>query len=697
MSMQYIGNTNKNNVLGRSIVQKFILYIVLFSSTVTLVLIVIQLHGDYRYGLDSIEKSVTQIEVSYLDGIIKSLWLSDTELLQIQLEGILKLPDMQYVDVVYENEIVAKAGEIQAAHVVKNEFLLSYTYGNKTIPLGRLHIVYTLENLYDRLTQKAIVIIVSQSIKTFMVSGFIFFIFYMLVARHLHALASYANALDLHTLEKPFVLMRKQQNRIKDEFDILAEAINEMRMTLQASYHQLQGEITERRQVEESLRKSESRYRVLFEEAPISLWEEDFSAVRKCIDQLRSSDVTDFRSYFTIHPESVDTCAQLIKIIDVNRETLKILGAGSKDLLYRNLDTVFGQKSYEAFREELICLAEGKYNFELQTVNKTLQGNEIQVVLGLTVVPGYEDTWSKVFVSLSDVTKRMQAEAELSLYRNQLEELVQERTEELQDKTEKVEKSSKALTYLLEDVNNSRDKLQKVNSEYDTANKELKEFAYVVSHDLKAPLRAISQLTHWLSEDYSAGFDAEGKEQMHLILQRVKRMDGLIDGILRYSRIGRIKEKEKRLDLNLLVEEVIDSIAPRDTIQILFENKLPVVFKDSTRMEQVFQNLLGNAMKYMDKDEGIVKVGCVDEGAFWKFSVSDNGPGIDKKYHEKIFQIFQTLRPRDEHESTGIGLTLVKKIIDLYGGSVWVESESGKGTTFFFTLPKKKGEKDEKL
>lgn len=109
-------------------------------------------------------------------------------------------------------------------------------------------------------------------------------------------------------------------------------------------------------------------------------------------------------------------------------------------------------------------------------------------------------------------------------------------------------------------------------------------------------------------------------------------------------------------------------------------------------MEQVFQNLIGNAIKFMDKGEGMIKVGCADEGAYWKFSVSDNGPGIDKRYHDKIFQIFQTLTPRDEHESTGIGLTLVKKIIGLYGGSVWVESEEGTGSTFFFTLPKK-GEK----
>ena len=106
-------------------------------------------------------------------------------------------------------------------------------------------------------------------------------------------------------------------------------------------------------------------------------------------------------------------------------------------------------------------------------------------------------------------------------------------------------------------------------------------------------------------------------------------------------------------------------------------------------MGQVFQNLIGNAIKFMDKDEGVINVSCVDEGELWKFTVSDNGPGIDKRYHDKIFQIFQTLMARDEHESTGIGLTLVKKIITLYGGSIRVESEVGKGSAFIFTLPKR--------
>jgi len=295
-----------------------------------------------------------------------------------------------------------------------------------------------------------------------------------------------------------------------------------------------------------------------------------------------------------------------------------------------------------------------------------------------------------------DITERKRVEEKLKKYQDHLEELVKGRTDELKEKTDKIEESRKALTYLVEDVNKAGEKLRKVNMEYAAANKELKEFAYIVSHDLKAPLRAISQLTHWISEDYSEVFDDDGKMQMDLILKRVKRMDGLIEGILRYSRIGRIREKEERLDLNLIVKDIIDALSPPDNVKIIIENELPDVLRDSTRMEQVFQNLIGNAIKFMDKDEGIIKVGCADEGAFWKFSVSDNGPGIDKRYHDKIFQIFQTLSPRDEHESTGIGLTLVKKIIGLYGGSVSVESEAGRGTIFFFTLPKK-GEKHEKL
>ena len=223
--------------------------------------------------------------------------------------------------------------------------------------------------------------------------------------------------------------------------------------------------------------------------------------------------------------------------------------------------------------------------------------------------------------------------------------------------------------------------------ELESANEELKSFAYVVSHDLKAPLRAIGSLADWLSTDYADKIDDEGKEHMRLLVSRVHRMSGLIDGILQYSRVGRVTEAIVAVDLNRLVGEVIDLLAPPANITVSVENPLPTIMAEPARIQQVFQNLLSNAIKYMDKPEGKIRIACGAEGKHWKFSVSDNGPGIEPRHFEKIFQLFQTLAPRDRVESTGVGLTLVKKIVEMYGGRIWIESKVGVGSTFFFTLP----------
>ncbi len=227
--------------------------------------------------------------------------------------------------------------------------------------------------------------------------------------------------------------------------------------------------------------------------------------------------------------------------------------------------------------------------------------------------------------------------------------------------------------------------------ELEKVNRELKDFAYIVSHDLKAPLRGIKTLAEWLTTDYSDKLDENGKEQMNLLVGRVNRMQNLIDGVLRYSRIGRVKEDIVQINLNELVSEVVDMVAPPANISITIENELPTVECERTCITQVFQNLISNAVKYMDKPQGWVKIGCVEEDGRWKFSVSDNGPGIEEKYFEKIFQIFQTIARRDDKESTGIGLSIVKKIIEAHGGKVWVESRVGEGSTFYFMVPKNVG------
>jgi light-regulated signal transduction histidine kinase (bacteriophytochrome) len=263
-----------------------------------------------------------------------------------------------------------------------------------------------------------------------------------------------------------------------------------------------------------------------------------------------------------------------------------------------------------------------------------------------------------------------------------LRELVKEKTAELTRTNEQLQKE-------IAEHKISEKRKAELLKELESTNRELKDFAYIVSHDLKAPLRAISTLANWISTDYDEKLDEEGKEQLGLLIRRVHRMNALINGILDYSRVGRIKEEKKEVNVNELVAEVIDMVAPPENIKITIENELPLILFEKTRLVEIFQNLLSNAVKYMNKPQGSIKIGCVEDNGYWKFSVSDNGPGIEEKFFNKIFQIFQTLSPLDEHESTGIGLTLVKKIITMYGGNIWVESEVGRCCTFFFTLPKR--------
>jgi signal transduction histidine kinase len=219
-------------------------------------------------------------------------------------------------------------------------------------------------------------------------------------------------------------------------------------------------------------------------------------------------------------------------------------------------------------------------------------------------------------------------------------------------------------------------------------NADLNDFAYIVSHDLRAPLRAIGSLAHWVYEDNAAALNEEGRENLETLSGRVRRMDALINGILEYSRIGRLEPGREVLDSHKVCREVIESLAPPENIAVRIVGTLPQIEYDRTHLEQVLQNLLGNAIKHFGKPTGEITVSATESIGAWEFCVRDTGVGIEEKHFERIFKIFQTLKPRDQVEASGIGLTIVKAIVEKHGGKVRVESTPGQGAAFYFTAPK---------
>jgi signal transduction histidine kinase len=266
-----------------------------------------------------------------------------------------------------------------------------------------------------------------------------------------------------------------------------------------------------------------------------------------------------------------------------------------------------------------------------------------------------------------EISMRKQSQDLLQEARNDLEKRVEQRTAELAQANRDLDSAVKELS---------------------RSNKELREFAYIAAHDLKAPLRGIATLANWLSTDYADNFDERGREQIQLLSDKVRQMYALIDGILKYSGAGGQTEQGwQEVNLNTVLSEIISEVDPSKNVEITIDSELPTLMCEKTHMIQIFQNLVSNAVKYIDKPQGRISIGCTQEEGFWKFFVTDNGPGIEEKHYERIFKMFQRCSPNNASESTGIGLAVVKKIVEKNQGKVWIESELGKGSTFFFTLP----------
>ncbi|TYP96710.1 phospho-acceptor domain-containing protein [Tenacibaculum adriaticum] len=318
-------------------------------------------------------------------------------------------------------------------------------------------------------------------------------------------------------------------------------------------------------------------------------------------------------------------------------------------------------RSYENYEDQqkMIQRAMIISSEELFEANQKLQGEAIRQ--------------SKVIEKLKDVINT------LGLYQLPKDQ----KREEIELDVEKLAKFIDNQAKQIVEANNQKERLLE---NLEKQNQELNEYAHIVSHDLKSPLRIIDTVTNWLIEDYKDVMNNECQGNLQLILNNVEKMDSLICDILDYSTIDKAETNIYDVDLQHLVTEIINIIHIPAHINVKIIETLPIVKGDKFRLQQLFQNLLINAVNYIDKPKGKVEVGVEERNGFWQFYIRDNGKGIPEMYYEKIFKVFQKLE--NNEKSTGIGLAIVKKIIDYYGGSISLDSQINKGTTFYFTLPK---------
>lgn len=436
------------------------------------------------------------------------------------------------------------------------------------------------------------------------------------------------------------------EKRIKDRTDELNRTIDSLNI-----------EVAERKRVEDALRESEAKLRGLYELSPLGIA------------------LTDMNGRF----------------VEFNESFQRICGYSEKELKALDYWTLT-PKRYEAEEARQLdsLYSFGQYGpYEKEYVHR--DGSLIPLRLNGVLVTdrnGGQFIWSIV----EDITKQRQSEEALRKARDELEMRVKERTAELvrtnRELSGEVADRRRAERQLHELNENLEQRVARRTAEARRRAEELEQFAYVTSHDLKAPLRGIANLAYWLEEDLKGKLSKDSVEQLALLQDRVGRMQALIEGLLEYSRVGRIHATAEIVDTGALLAETLEMLHLPADVVVNIAPEMPSLHTDRMRLGQVFANLVVNAVKHHPRSRVQIWVSVGETESFYEFSVADDGCGIAPEYHQKVFMMFQTLAPKDAGNDSGIGLALVKKIVEEQGGSVTLESEENKGSTFRFTWPK---------
>lgn len=402
------------------------------------------------------------------------------------------------------------------------------------------------------------------------------------------------------------------------------------------------------------------------------------------------------------------------RVLSWNPGAERLKGYTASEILGRSLTTFYPPEAVASgFPQYELTVAgrEGRFEDEGWRVRK--DGSRFWANVIITALRNGEGRLVGFAKVTRDLTARREAEeqarrlaaeqaahAEASRRSQELAQL----NEQLQEQAVELEAQAEEMQALVEEQEETNERLQEALAKTDVAReaaersavaateayRELDQFAYIASHDLKAPLRGIANLAQWIQDDVGERLGAESEEHIRLLQGRVHRMEALIDGILAYSRAGRALGKPERVDTGALLREAIELVAAPEGVTIEVPADAPTIEAERVPLQQVFLNLISNAVKHshVTRADVSVRVAWRDRGDAVEFTVRDNGPGIAPEYHDRVWEIFQTLEARDKVEGTGIGLSLVRKIVETRGGRTWLESSPPDGAVFGFSWPK---------
>jgi two-component system sensor histidine kinase EvgS len=398
-----------------------------------------------------------------------------------------------------------------------------------------------------------------------------------------------------------------------------------------------------------ALQASESRYRSLFEDSPIALWEEDFSETKAYLEKLKASGVRDFAIYFREHPQEISTCMGMADILDVNRRTLELYRAKDKTELFANFSKLFGEDSLDGVTAALVSLADGFYLFEGEVVNYTLTGEPLYVLIRSFVLPEGRENFSNILVSMIDITARKQAEEALMAAKEQAE----------------------------------------------AANRAKSEFLANMSHEIRTPLNAVIGFSDLLSSMIT---EEPHKAYIEAVRSSGKSLLTLINDILDLSKIeaGKLELQPGPAGLRMIFEDIRQIFSLKlsekglEWISDISDEIPEYLILDETRLRQILFNLIGNAVKFTET--GCIKIRAVCENKDRRktdliITVADTGRGISPEFHDKIFDAFQQEKQSvGKYGGTGLGLAITRRLVEMMNGDIFLHSEPGKGSIFEIIL-----------